>query len=402
MSRVWRIWWVLVLFALGTSLITPLIPIYQDALGFSDTVATLFLGFYVAALVPSMLTLGQVSDRVGRKRVLLGALGTLAVAQTILITEPGLEGLLLARSIQGFATGAFFGTCTAFIVDSAPFGRRGFVSALASVSVRLGLGLGPGIGGVIAEYAANPLRLPFELHLIALAIAAALVLTVPETVTVRTRRRLTLRLEVPEAERAVFWRVLVPSGALFSLFDGTALSLIPVFLVRTLGVDNYAVVGAAGFLVLVSGALSQLALPGISPDRAIGWGLAAAAVSSLGVVAAAPVQSAPLALAAVAATGASAGLVFKGGIDLCTQIAPAQDRGKLLSAYYVACYLGGFSVPLLLIGILSDAIGLTAALACLSAAGAIGAAWTWAVGLRSLSGLRPTTSSEAVPPPGAG
>ena len=72
MNRVWRIWSVLVLFALGTSLITPLIPLYQDELGFSDTVVTLFLGCYVAALVPSMLTLGQVSDRIGRKGVLLG------------------------------------------------------------------------------------------------------------------------------------------------------------------------------------------------------------------------------------------------------------------------------------------------------------------------------------------
>jgi len=72
-----------------------------------------------------------------------------------------------------------------------------------------------------------------------------LVLTLPEPVRVRSRRPLTLRLEVPAAERAVFWRVLVPSGALFSLFDGGALSLIPVFLVRTLGVDNYALVGAA-------------------------------------------------------------------------------------------------------------------------------------------------------------
>ena len=108
--------------------------------------------------------------------------------------------------------------------------------------------------------------------------------------TVRSRRPLTLRLEVPEAERAVFWRVLVPSGALFSLFDGIALSLIPVFLVRDLGVDNYAVVGAAGFLVLVSGALSQLVLPRITPDRAIGWGLAAASLASLGVVAAAPAR----------------------------------------------------------------------------------------------------------------
>ena len=43
MSRVWRTWAVM-LFALGTSLITPLIPLYQDELGFGDTVVTLFLG----------------------------------------------------------------------------------------------------------------------------------------------------------------------------------------------------------------------------------------------------------------------------------------------------------------------------------------------------------------------
>jgi predicted MFS family arabinose efflux permease len=400
-SRVWRTWAVLVLFALGTSLITPLIPLYQEELGFSDTVVTLFLGCYVITLVPSMLSLGQLSDRVGRKRVLLGAIATLALAQVILIAEPPLGGLLLARGIQGLATGAFFGTCTAFLVDAAPLGRRAFVSVLGSISIRLGLGLGPGIGGVIAQYAAEPLRLPFELHLIALAAAALIVVTLPETVTVRSRRRLTLRLEVPAAERAVFWRVLVPSGALFSLFDGVALSLIPVFLVRTLDVDNYAVVGAAGFLVLVSGALSQIALPRLRPDRAIAWGLTAASAASLGVVASAPAESVGLALAAVAATGAAAGLVFKGGLDICTQIAPLEDRGKLISSYYVACYLGGFSVPLLVIGVLSDLMGLTAALAVLSGAAALGAAWTWAVGLRSLSGLRAPSGAPAVVQPSA-
>lgn len=389
MSRVWRTWSVLVLFALGTSLITPLIPLYQDRLGFGDTVVTLFLGCYVLTLVPSMLSLGQLSDRVGRKRVLLVAIATLAVAQALLITEPPLAGLLVARGIQGLATGAFFGTCTAFLVDAAPLGRRGAAAILGSISIRLGLGSGPGIGGLIAEYSGAPLRLPFELHLVALAAAAALVVSLPETVTERRWRPLTLRLEVPAAERAVFWRVLVPSGALFSLFDGVALSLIPVFLVRTLHVDNYALVGAAGFLVLVSGAVSQLVLPRLPPPRAIGWGLAAASVTSLGVVASAPAHSAPLALVSVALTGAAAGLVFKGGVDLCTQIAPIADRGKLISAYYVACYLGGFSVPLLVVGILSDLIGLTAALACLSVAAALGAAWTWSVGLRSLAGLAP-------------
>jgi predicted MFS family arabinose efflux permease len=395
-SRVWRTWAVLILFALGTSLITPLIPIYQERLGFGDTVVTLFLVCYVAALVPSMLTLGQLSDRIGRKGVLGLALAILAVAQAVLITEPPLGGLLVARAVQGLATGAFFGTCTAFLIDAAPAGRRGFVSVLGSISVRLGLGSGPGIAGLIAQYGAAPLRLPFALHLGALAVAAGLVASLPETVTTRRRRPLSLRLEVPAAERAVFWRVLVVSGALFSLFDGVALSLIPVFLVRTLHVHNYALVGAAGFLVLVSGAVSQVLLPRLAPARAIGGGLMAASLASVGVVVAAPLESAALALASVAATGAAAGLVFKGGIDLCSRIAPVADRGKLLSSYYVACYLGGFSVPLLVVGALSDLIGLTAALAILSGAAAAGALWTWAVGLRCLDGLLPAAPG----PPG--
>lgn len=398
MSRVWRTWAVLVLFAVGTSLITPLIPIYQDRLGFNDTVVTLFLGCYVLALVPSMLSLGQLSDRVGRKGVLLGALGTLALAQLILLTEPPLPGLLAARAIQGAATGAFFGTCTAFLFDGAPLGRTRMVATLGAVSVRLGLGLGPGIAGVLAQYAPGPLRLPFALHLGALAVAVALVLSLPETVTVRTRRPLSLRLEVPEAEREVFWKVLVPSGMLFSLFDGVALSLVPVFLVRTIGVENFAIVGASGFLVLVSGALAQLIAPRLGPPRAIGGGLAAGAVFSAGIVVGAPLESATLVLVSVALTGASAGLVFKGGLDLCAQIAPVADRGKLLSAYYVACYLGGFSVPLLVIGVLSDLIGLTGALAILSGAAALGAIWTGGVGLRSLHGLTPPPAAPRVSP----
>jgi predicted MFS family arabinose efflux permease len=394
-SRLWRTWCVLVLFAMGTSLITPLIPLYQERLGFNDTVVTLFLGCYVIALVPSMLTLGQLSDQVGRKRVLYGAIGALALAQAVLLTEPPLSGLLGARALQGLATGAFAGTCTAFLVDAAPRGRRTFAAALASISIRLGLGLGPGLGGVLAEYAARPLQAPFIVHLIALAVATLLVATLPETVRPTPRRRLSLRLEVPPAERAVFWRVLVPSGMTFGLFDGVALSLIPVFEVRTLGVTNYALVGASGFLVLVSGAVSQLIVPRMAPARAIAIGLVGAALASFGVVAGAPTGSAALVLAAVALTGGFCGLVLKGGVDLVTQIAPPVDRGKVISAYYVACWLGGFSVPLLALGALADLLGLTAALAILSAGASIAACWTWLVGLRSLDRLLPPRTARA-------
>jgi sugar phosphate permease len=161
--------------------------------------------------------------------------------------------------------------------------------------------------------------------------------------------------------------------------------------VRNVGVENYALVGASGFLVLFSGAVAQTVLNRVPPQPAIAGGLTVAAVASLGVVLSAPVGSVALTLVSVAVTGAAAGMVFKGGADLVTLIAPVEDRGKLFSAYYVACYLGGFSVPLLVIGVLSDLIGLTLALLVLSIAAGLGAAWTWAVGLRSLAGLgRPT------------
>lgn len=387
MSRVWWTWTALILFAIGTSLITPLIPLYKEALGFGDTVVTLFLVCYVIALVPSMLTLGQLSDRVGRKRVLLGALVCLAAAQAFLATEPPLVGLLVARGLQGLATGAFFGTCTAFLVEAAPARERTRVSVLASISVRGGLGLGPGLGGVFAEYIPHPLRTPFLVHLIALAAAIVIIASLPETVRVRTHRPLTLKLGVPAEDRAVFWRVLVPSGMLFSLFDGVCLSLIPVFQVRELGVTNYVLIGASGFLVLVSGAVSQVVFRRLPPTPAIVWGLAIASVAFVGVVIGAPVGSAALVLVSVTITGAACGLVFKGGVDLCTRIAPPTDRGKLISSYYVACYLGGFSVPLLIVGILADLVGLTVALGVLTGAAAVASAWTAIVGTRAIAML---------------
>lgn len=389
MGRVWRTWVVLLFFAMGTSLITPLIPLYQQNLGFNDTVVTLFMVCYVAALVPSMLTLGQFSDQVGRRPVLLGAIGTLAVAQVIILTEPGLPGLLIARGLQGAATGAFFGTCTAFLVDASPVGKRRFSSALASISVRLGLGLGPGIAGVLIQFAPDPFRLPFAAHLVLLAIAGAIVVYLPETVLQRNRRPIRLSLEVPQRERSVFWRVLVPSGMILSLFDGVSLSLVPVFIVRELDVTNYALVGASGFLVLVSGAISQAFVPNMPPRRAILIGLAVGGVAFFGVVAAAPLASITLLLVSVAVTGAACGLIMKGGVDLTTEIAPLEHRGKLLSAYYVACYLGGFSLPLLVIGLLADVVGLTAALLALAVVSGVAAIWVGTVGIRALRGLEP-------------
>ena len=145
--------------------------------------------------------------------------------------------------------------------------------------------------------------------------------------------------------------------------------------------------GASGFLVLVSGAVSQALVPNMAPRRAILIGLAVGGVSFFGVVAAAPLESEALLLASVAITGAACGLMMKGGVDLTTEIAPVEHRGKLLSAYYVACYLGGFSIPLLAVGVLADLVGLTTALLVLAITSATAALWVGIVGIRAVDAL---------------
>ncbi|MGA0068720.1 MAG: MFS transporter, partial [Miltoncostaeaceae bacterium] len=108
-----------------------------------------------------------------------------------------------------------------------------------------------------------------------------------------------------------------------------------------------------------------------------------------GVVAAAPLESETLLLVSVAITGGACGLMMKGGVDLTTEIAPVEHRGKLLSAYYVACYLGGFSIPLLAVGVLADILGLTTALLILAITSACAALWVGTVGIRAIDALRP-------------
>ena len=284
MSRVWRTWAVLVLFAIGTSMITPLIPIYQDRLAFGDTVVTLFLGCYVLTLVPSMLSLGQLSDRIGRKRVLLGGIAVLA-----------------ARPGRADHRATALGACWSHVASRAwppapssvparrswwmPPRRDGAASPPRSDRSPSASGSGSARASAASSPSTPPTRCdPFEVHLVALAVATVAGRHPARDRPHRSRRPLTLRLEVPAAERAVFWRVLVPSGMLFSLFDGIALSLVPVFVVRKLEIDNYAVVGAAGFLVLVSGAVSQCCCRGWTRAGRSDGGLAAAVGRLAGVV----------------------------------------------------------------------------------------------------------------------
>ena len=177
------------LVALATAILTaasaapsPLYSVYQAEYKFSEITLTVIFAVYVFALVMSLLTVGRLSDYVGRRVVLAGALIVEAGAMAMFVASDGVGWLLSARIVQGFATGAAIGVGAAYLLDLQPGNGSRLGSLVNSVAPTFGLGLGAIVTGLLVQYAPHPTRLIF---VILMALFAALVLAtivLPETV----------------------------------------------------------------------------------------------------------------------------------------------------------------------------------------------------------------------------
>src|SRR5690348_3938858 len=99
---------------------TPLYVVYQARYHFSATTLTLVFATYAAALLVALLTVGGLSDYLGRRRVLSVAIVLELLALLTFALGDALGWLLLARAVQGVATGIAAGALSAAIADLAP------------------------------------------------------------------------------------------------------------------------------------------------------------------------------------------------------------------------------------------------------------------------------------------
>ena len=197
---------------MGTTLPTPLYPLYQEKIGFSELMVTIVFAVYAFAVIAGLLLFGAASDQLGRRRALLPGLALSAASAVAFLLVGGLAELFAGRVLSGLSAGLFTGTATATLVDlAAPEARRRATLVATAANIG-GLGLGPLVCGLLAEYAPDPLRLVFFVDLGLIAIAAALIFLIPETVDVRPGARLRLqRLGVP-AEVPIDLRPGCPGG----------------------------------------------------------------------------------------------------------------------------------------------------------------------------------------------
>ncbi len=345
----------------GTTLPTPLYPLYQEKFGFSELTVTVVYAVYAFGVIGVLLLAGNVSDGVGRRPVLLWGLGFAAAGAVCFLVAGGLGPLYAGRLLSGLSAGLFTGAATAYVMESAPPGGASRATFVATAANMGGLGCGPLLAGVLAQYAAWPLYLPYAVHLALVACSAAVLLRLPETV--RERRPLRAvrpqRPGVPPPVRAVFGPAATAAFVGFALF-GVFTSVSPSFLAHSLGVTDHAVSGLVVALAFFSSTAGQLAVGRVGAARSLPLGCAALLAGLALLAAALHWDLLPLVVLSAIVGGIGQGLSFRGALTAVAGATPADRRAAVISTLFVVAY-AGISVPVVGVGLLSGPMGLEGA-----------------------------------------
>jgi MFS family permease len=344
----------------GTTLPTSLYVLYQDKWHFSSGIVTLVYAVYAAGVLSALLLAGRSSDQVGRRPVLLAAAGMSLLSTVVFIVAPDLGWLFPARVLSGFSAGLTTGTATAALVDLA--GRSNArKAAMVGTAVNLGgLGLGPLVGGLFAQYLPDPTTLIFEVYLAPVVIAAALLLLVPETVSARQPLKLRFAgFGIPENARSQFIAAGLAVFAALALL-GLFTALAPTFLDSVLHQHNIAANSAVVTLMFACATLTQLGLASRPPSVSMRLGLAVFPVGLALIVIALWQASLAILLIGTIVGGAAIGGAFIGSLQLAGHLAPPERRGQVVSTYFVFGYVG-LTIPVVAVGFSSEHIGMLAA-----------------------------------------
>lgn len=346
---------VLMLMFMGATLPGPLYLIYRDELHFSQVTLTLIYAVYFASAVLTAFFLGRLSDQVGRRAAILFAIGVSLISTVLFVFADSIPLLFLARVLSGFGIPLAAGAGTAWVAELCD--NRCTGASLTAGFTLAGLGLGPFLAGILAQFTREPLTLPF-LALMVLALAAAVItLLVPETVKrpVRRLRELSLRprIGVPRALIAAFTAPAITAFATFSLL-GFYSALTPSLLEEALHLHSHAISGGIIFELYAVAALVLVLTQWLSARAAMLAGLALL-IPALALLALAPRDhSLPLLLVGSAVGGAAVGFGYRGSLQLVNELAPGTHRAEVVSTFLMFCYLG-VSLPVVGIALLSAA-----------------------------------------------
>jgi len=351
---------IFVTFAAASAAPSPLYVVYQHLWGFSPTTLTVIFAVYVVGLIGSLLMLGALSDHIGRRPVLAAAIALEGVSLLLFLSAGDVTVLLVARLLQGIATGAAMTTLSAALVDLNPPhapGRAGLINGIAPVS---GLAVGALGCGALVQFAPSPTHLVWALLLAGMVLAGIVVVRIPETSARRPGAvaSLTPRLGVPTRLRADML-ALVPIIAASWAIGGLYLSLGPSVAAGIFGLTNHLVGGLVVTLLCGTGAISSFVLRNTPTPRVLT--LAGSLLTIGSVISVLGVQFENITLAAVGTvlSGIGFGASALASFGALAVLAAPHERGELFAVALVIAY-AAFSVPAVIAGLAATSAGLHA------------------------------------------
>lgn len=343
----------------GSTLLTPLYPIYRREFHFSELVVTAIYAVYVIGNLAVLFFFGRLSDQIGRRAATSLAVAMTAVSTLLFLCAGSVAWLFPARILNGFAAGLGAAALTAWIAELEPHGDRVRAAVVASAANLGGLAFGALLAGALAQFAPWPLRLPYVIFLLLLVALFAVLRAVNETVKqpVRAIHGLELRprIGVPRELRLAF---VAPAAIAFAAFalGGFYAALAPEMLARSLHRGAPLIVGGIVALFFACGAGTAVLTRALRGRSAM---LAALVLLWLGLgllTLAEALHSMALLVLASILTGAAMALGYRGSLQIINEIAPERQRAELVSSYLLVCYSAN-SLPVIGVGVLSLPLG---------------------------------------------
>ncbi|WP_407290630.1 MFS transporter [Stutzerimonas zhaodongensis] len=359
---------------MGTALISPLYPLYQQAWQLRTSDISLIYVVYMAGALFGLLFMGRLSDTLGFRNVMLTGLllgwgGTLV---TMLAWD--LSSLNIGRFAVGLSSSLIVTSASVGLVQISRDGASQRISMITSFLLAFGFGLGPLTGGVIGQWFAQPLKTTYMPTLVlgVLAVYALLRVQLKPHPELSAAAQLGLRTFIPRltwASRPDSMAFLLTCACPFFAFGvfGIYASMAPLFLDRMVPWHGPIVSGTAIGVILLASALTQL----LAAKMSIRWagllGLLAVVLSNAMLVLNFQVGSSALFIIGVCAAATGHGLCLLAGISMVNRIAGPTERSALISTYLVCGYVGSI-VPLIVAGWIADHYGLPTAITILGSA----------------------------------
>lgn len=345
----------------GTTVPTPLYPLYEQEFGFSSLTVTVVFAVYALGVVVALITLGRVSDQIGRRPVILAALFLAVAANTVFLAAEDLAMIIVARVLAGFATALVTGAATAALAELIKSPQHPRRAATMAIFANMGgLATGTLLAGIVSDVAPDPLRLPWAIVLFLVVIAIIAIIGLPESVAQRSALRLRLeRLRIPPEIRADFVRAAMTAGAGFAAL-GVITAVSGLFLGTILHETSHTLAGLVVFLAFLGAAFGQLLIRVLPPRNALTY-------ACMGIIVAAGLLALTMWVAALAPlligaalNGVAAGVAIGHGLATITTRAAPEHRGEAVSTFFAILY-GMLGVPVVGVGLLIQVVGLRTA-----------------------------------------